>query len=137
MLGYPNECHKLCAYGATAKKHEYPKKCPQWWVDRRATKRWDIPKCVTNCVPMEERQKSRDVLRSVPSGWQIEGVRKVGISPEVSPLVCQWGSVKSRDILRNIYGDLLPDVIKSVTGFGRKSGNRHFAKRISPTRIYR
>jgi len=45
--------------------------------------------------------------------------------------------VKSRDLPRNIFGDLLPDVIKSVTGFGKKSGNRHFAKRISPTRIYR
>lgn len=68
---------------------------------------------------------------------QFKGSKKVGISQEMSPLVCQWRSVKSRDIPRNIYGDLLPDVIKSVIGFGRKSGNRHFAKRISPTRIYR
>ena len=52
-------------------------------------------------------------------------------------LCANGGLVKSRDIPRNIYGDLLPDVTKSVTGFGRKSGNRHFAKRISPTRIYR
>ena len=28
MLGYPKECHSLFAYGATAKKHECPKKCP-------------------------------------------------------------------------------------------------------------
>ena len=52
-------------------------------------------------------------------------------------LCANYGADESRDIPRNIYGDLLSDVTKSVTGFGQKSGNRHFAKRISPTRIYR
>ena len=52
-------------------------------------------------------------------------------------LCANYGADESRDIPRNIYGDLLPDVTKSVTGFGCKSGNRHFAKRVSPTRIYR
>jgi len=52
--------------------------------------------------------------------------------------LCAYGRLlKSRDLPRNIYGDLLPNVIRSVTGFGQKSGNRHFAKRVSPTRIYR
>ncbi len=27
------------------------------------------------------------------------------------------------------------NVIRSVTGFGQKSGNRHFAKRVSPLRV--
>ena len=61
----------------------------------------------------------------------------LGYPKECHYLCVNCGLVKSRDIPRNIYGDLLPDVTKSVTGFGRKSGNRHFAKRISPTRIYR
>ena len=68
---------------------------------------------------------------------QLKGGKKVGISQEMLPLVCQWGSVKSRDVPIKINGDLLTDVTKSVTGFGQKSRNRHFAKRISPTRIYR
>ncbi len=58
--------------------------------------------------------------------------------PKGCHYLCAYGRpLKSRAIPRNIYGDLLPDVIKSVTGFGQKSGNRHFAKRVSPTRIYR
>lgn len=61
----------------------------------------------------------------------------MGYPKKYHNLCANGGLVKSRDIPRNIYGDLLPDVIKSVIGFGRKSGNRHFAKRISPTRIYR
>ena len=43
--------------------------------------------------------------------------------------------MKSRDIPIKSYGGLLPDVIRSVTGFGRNSGNRHFANRISPLKI--
>lgn len=88
-------------------------------------------------MPIEGQQKngiSQDVSLFVR---QLKGGKKVGISQEMLPLVCQWGSVKSRDIPIRINGDLLPDVTKSVTGFGQKSGNRHFAKRISPTRIYR
>ena len=68
---------------------------------------------------------------------QLKGGKKVGISQEMLPLVCQWGSVKSRDIPRNIYGDMLPGVTKSGAGMGSQNEKRHFAKRISPTRIYR
>lgn len=53
MLGYPKECHNLCAYGATAKKQGCPKKCPQLLVDQGQHKRWDIPRNVTISVPME------------------------------------------------------------------------------------
>ena len=61
----------------------------------------------------------------------------MGYPKKYHNLCANGGPVKSRDIPIKINGDLLPDVIKSVIGFGRKSGNRHFAKRISPTRIYR
>ena len=56
----------------------------------------------------------------------------MGYPKKCHNLCANGGPVKSRDIPRNIYGDLLSDVTRSVTGFGRKSGNRHFAKRISP-----
>ena len=39
---------------------------------------------VTICVPMEQQQESMNVPRSVPRGWWIERLRKVGISQSVS-----------------------------------------------------
>ncbi len=96
---------------------------------------WDIPRSVTICVPVEQLQKSMNVPRSVPSGGQIEGQQKDGISQRMSQFVCQLWVVESRVAPRNIYAALRPDVTRSVTGFGRNSGNRHFANRISPLKI--
>ena len=84
---------------------------------------------------MKEQQKSRDVPRSVPSSWQIKDNKKDGISQRMSQFVCQLWVVESRVAPRNIYAALRPDVTRSVTGFGRNSGNRHFANRISPLKI--
>ena len=48
--------------------------------------------------------------------------KKMGY-PKGCHYLCAYGRpLKSRAVPRNIYGDLLPDVIKSVIGFGRKSG---------------
>ena len=91
-----------------------------------------------------------DVIKSVPFVER----ENVGTSQEMSLLVCllrdgeklgypkkchnlcTYGMpLKSRAIPRKIYGDLLPDVTKSVTRFGPESGNRHVAKRVSPLRV--
>ena len=154
-----------------ANKWDVMKSVPWCWK----RKCWDILRDVIICVTNEGWWKSGGVLRSAPSGWQIEGNEKDGISQAVSQFVClwstskkagmsqevslvvgrsmttkkmgypkechelwpQWGASKSKAAPRKNGADLLSDVIKSVTGFGQKSGNRHFAKRISPTRIYR
>ena len=83
---------------------------------------------VTICVPIEGEQKSRNVPRSVPSGGQIEGQQKDGIS--------QILRTEKMGYPKNSLGDLLPSVSGSVTGTGFQNGNRHFAKRISPIKSY-
>ena len=67
--------------------------------------------------------------------WRV--AKKLGYPKICHHLCANAGPAESRDIPIKNNGDLLSDVTKSVTGFGQKSGNRHFAKRISPTRIYR
>ena len=61
--------------------------------------------------------------------------KKMGYPKECHQLCAKYGAGEGIDIIRNICANLLSDVIKSVTGFGRKSGNRHFANRISPLRV--
>ena len=61
--------------------------------------------------------------------------KKMGYPKECHNLCANGRLVKSRDIHRNIYGDLLSDATRSVTGFGRKSGNRHFANCTSSLKI--
>lgn len=78
-MGYPTECHYLCANSRVVKKLGYPKMCHY--------------------------------------------------------LCANYGAVESRNPPRDIYGDLLTDVTKSVTGFEPESGNRRFAKRVSPLRV--
>ena len=63
--------------------------------------------------------------------------KKMGYPKGCHYLCANYGVGESGGAPRIFCADLLSDVIRSVIGFGRKSGNRHFAKRISPTRIYR
>lgn len=73
-------CHKKCFLWSFAKmmadELDVIKSVPLGGT----RKCWDIPTSVTNCVPMEQQQNSRDVPRSVPSGRQIESQQKDGIS---------------------------------------------------------
>ena len=64
-----------------------------------------------------------------------KGNKKMGYPKMCHYLCANYGTGESRDLPRNVYDDLRPDVTKSVTGFGRNSRNRHFANRISPLKI--
>ena len=92
----------------------YPKICSERFAKRPARKVGISQDCNSKKVGISQKSEGLQT-------WDIPGFkhRKKMVYP------------------KNFSCDLLPDVIKSVTGFGRKSGNRHFAKRISPTRIYR
>lgn len=59
----------------------------------------------------------------------------MGYPKECHYLCANYGVGESGGAPRIFCADLLPYVIKSVTEFGRKSGNRHFANRISPLKI--
>ena len=53
MLGYPEECHHLCAVRRAAKSRDIPRKVINCVPSVGRQESWDIPKCVTTCVPIE------------------------------------------------------------------------------------
>ena len=55
----------------------------------RGQKCWDIPMGVTICVPMKECEKVGMYQEVSLVAGKSKGSKKVGISPEMSPLVCQ------------------------------------------------
>ena len=67
------------------------------------------------------------------ANWRV--AKKLGYPKKCHYLCANYRAVESRDIPKRIYGDLLPDVTRSVTGFGQRSGKWHFAKRVSPLRV--
>lgn len=91
--------------------------------------------CVIICVPTEDRQKvkmSQDVSLVV---CRSKGNKKMGYPKMCHYLCANYGAFERRNPPRDIYGDLLPDVTRSVTGFGCKSENRHFANYTSSLKI--
>ena len=135
LFGILKKCRKKCPYDSLAKtragKLDVMKNVPLGW----GQKCWDIPMCVIICVPTEDRQKVKMSQEVSPVVCRSKGNKKMGYPKMRHYLCANYGAGENGDAPRNICADLLPDVIKSVTGFGRKSGNRHFANCTSSLKI--
>lgn len=84
---------------------------------------------------MRDSEKAGMSQEVSPVVGRSKGNKKMGYPKMCHYLCANYGTGESRDLPRNVYDDLRPDVTKSVTGFGRKSGNRHFANCTSSLKI--